>query len=118
MIELVKDVLTQVSAAADAPSALEGVCAEIAKVGSGISVVKNSEVVAEGFRQEKFATAHNEIVEADLLRLHAFEAPSVADSHPGAEHLRTCIAAHTSYADHHQGIVEKIMQTDMEFGTR
>ena len=88
----------------------EVVAREIADVGTALQIRKSGDVIATGCshltdaRWDQFATARNEAVEAELLRLHKFVSPVLVQ--PG-ELGRLLVDAHEAYSKDKHGEIEK-----------
>jgi len=110
LIELVKDAVKELRAMTGQGAVL---AEEIAAFGRQLRVMKAGKVVAVGFEEEKFATAPNEVCEAELLQLHAFEPPAQRTG-PGADEFAKCLEAHTIMAHKHDGKIEKMIDEESD----
>lgn len=110
LVELVKDAVRELALMEGQGATL---AEEIAAVGREVRVMKKDGVVAVGFQEEKFATARNEMVEAALLQLHAFDRPAQR-SGPGADEFAACVEAHGISAGKRDGKIETMMKEESD----
>jgi len=113
LVELVKDAVCELSRGSEKAQALSK---KIEKIGNKIKVLKkhagdNDVAVACGFRDQKFATARNEIVEAALLSLHEFDVQQLTAHSP---ELQECLNVHTHYSKKNTGVYEIIAKNKRE----
>jgi len=115
--EIVKDAICDLSRGSESA---QQIAKEIAQVGNQIQVTKDFEgieqIVATGFYDEKFATAENQDVEAELLELHNFNPKEIKTAI--SPELRLCLDTHAEYAKNNHGIVEEILQKHDREGER
>jgi GMP synthase-like glutamine amidotransferase len=113
LVELVKDAVHELS---QGSAKAKDLGIEIETMGNKIQVVKTVSgkdiVMADGFRHAKFATSPNEVVEAAIVHLHRFEAPSTTN-----RELKTCLDYHTATAILHDGLLENLVRDRGNAGT-
>ena len=115
LVELVKDAVKALLGTGS--SDVESVAREIDDVGSALDIIKSGAVIATGYNHltdagwDQFATARNEAVEAELLRLHKFVSPVLVQ--PG-ELGRLLVDAHEAYSKDKHGEIEKMLNEETD----
>ena len=90
-------------------TSLQRVCRRIAEVGESLPVVKNGEVLAEGWHDTLFAVAPNEMIEVGTRRLQPYRRRRGSDHVPGELH-----DAHALVADELEGVIDTMMKLERE----
>ncbi|MEJ2531933.1 MAG: hypothetical protein P8Y92_09065 [Halioglobus sp.] len=92
-----------------AVASLQRVCRRIAEVGESLPVVKNGEVLAEGWHDTLFAVAPNEQIEVGTRRLLPYRRRGDSEHIPGE--LRD---THALVADELEGVIDTMLKLERE----
>jgi len=90
-------------------ASLRRVCQRISDVGESLPVIKNEEVIAEGWHDSRFAVAPNEEFEVGTRRLLPYRRSSNSGHVPGELH-----DAHALIADELEGVIDTILRLERE----
>jgi len=109
----VREVMNLDSLALDADgfaiSSLQRVCQRIEATGESLQIIKNNEVIAQGWHDSKFAVAPNETMEVGTRKLLHYRRRQPADHVPGELH-----DTHSLIADELEGVIDTLVRMERE----
>ncbi len=88
---------------------LQTLCHQIAEVGESLRVIKQGEIIAEGWHDTRFAVARNEAMEIGTRRLLPYVRNPGSDHIPGMLH-----DTHALIADELEGVIDTMIALERE----